>query len=130
MSFELRLVRFLHVVKNLLATWHCESVLNYTLHVYLFLRFNTKNMIVRQIFCVGDTVVYRFHFALFVQVSLRAAFLLYIEYKPKLVLVFGYVALSQLQSFPRAALPAGLIYLGSLLLIFEQLLPYPLLVIV
>ena len=45
------------MIKNFLATWYCESILNYTLHVYLLLCLNTENMIIRQIFRVGDTVV-------------------------------------------------------------------------
>lgn len=108
-SFKLRLVRFLHIIKNFLATWYCIPVLNYTLHVNLFFRLNTKDMIVWQIFCVRDTVVDRFNFALLVQVSFCAAFFLDIEYKTKLVLVFWHMAFSQLQSIPSSALSAGLI---------------------
>jgi hypothetical protein len=108
-SFKLRLVRFFYIIKNFLATWYCKPVLNYTLHVYFFFRLNTKDMIVRQIFCVCDTFVDRFNFALLVQVSFCTAFFLDIEYKTKLVFVFWHVTFSQLQSFPSSALSAGLI---------------------
>jgi len=76
-------------------------------------------MIVWQILRVCDTVVDRFHFSLFVQVSLGASFFLNIKYKPQLVLVFGYMAFSQLQSFPSSTLSAGIIRVCSLFLIFE-----------
>lgn len=82
MSFVLWFIRFLNVVEKFLATWHCKSVLNNTLHVDLLFRFYTKNVVVGQILCISNTFIDRFHLPLFVKVSLSSTLFLNVEYKP------------------------------------------------
>lgn len=130
MSFILGLVRFLNLVKNLLATRDCKSVLNYTFHIHLSFCLHTKNVVVWQIFSISNTFIDRFHLSFFVKVSLSATLFLNIEHKSQLVLIFGYVPLAQLQSFPSSTFTCRFFLVCSLFLIFEQLLPYTLFVIV
>jgi len=79
------------MVENLLTTWHCESVLNYTFHIHLFFRFYTKNVVIGKIFGISNTFIDRFHLSLFVKVSLSTTLFLYVKHKPQLVFVFGYM---------------------------------------
>ena len=90
MWFEL----FFDVFKVLLLDLIDESVLHNTFHFFGGLSsFNTKNMVVWQIFGVYESIIDRPNLALFVKISLSAESFLDVGHKATRIFVFRYHAI-------------------------------------